>query len=236
MAFYPLLIEFEGAPCLVAGGGHIALHKAELLAQQGADVTVVAPQICDEIRALGVRTELRKVKPEDAYGKMLVVDASGSPEAEEILRKACQDFCIPYNCAGHGASCSAIFPAVFRKGRTVVAVSSQGASPPASAWLRDELSKHVPERMDEILDAMAEFRVISKQVFSDQPVRSSYLHSCLERMLEKGEVISSEEELEIRERIKRGNENEDRERKMHDASHIRRRVGDAAVRALRDDH
>ena len=31
----------------------------------------------------------------------------------------------------------------------------------------------------------------------------------IERMLEKGEVISSEEELEIRERIKRGNENEE---------------------------
>ena len=31
MAFYPILIELQGAPCLVAGGGALALHKAKLL-------------------------------------------------------------------------------------------------------------------------------------------------------------------------------------------------------------
>ena len=43
MAFYPLMIELGGAPCLIAGGGRIALHKAGVLAAQGADVTVVDP-------------------------------------------------------------------------------------------------------------------------------------------------------------------------------------------------
>ena len=203
MAYYPVLIDFEGAACLVAGGGQIALHKARLLAEQGADVTVIAPQILGEIKALPVRTELRKVAAEDAEGKMLVVDASGSPEAEELLRAACRRLNIPYNCAGHGEACTAVFPAVFRRGRTVVAVSSQGASPPASVWLRDELAAHVPQNMDAVLDRMAEVRVISKENFSRQPVRREYLHRCLEKMLESGKILTGSEELEIRNSIKK---------------------------------
>ena len=203
MAFYPVLIEFDGASCLVAGGGQIALHKAKLLIEQGADVTVVAPQICDEIKALPVRMALRKVAAEDAEGKMLVVDASGSPEAEALLSEACRRLGVPYNCAGHGSSCTAMFPAVFRKGRTVVAVSSQGASPPASAWLRDELSAHVPENMDEILERMAEVRIISRESFSSQPVRQEYLHRCLAKMLKSEALLTDADELRIRENIKK---------------------------------
>ncbi len=43
MGFYPLLIDLQGLPCLVAGGGALAKHKVELLVGQGAAVTVVAP-------------------------------------------------------------------------------------------------------------------------------------------------------------------------------------------------
>lgn len=206
MAYFPVLIDFKDAPCLVAGGGRIALHKVKLLLEQGADITVIAPDICEEIKALPVKTELRKVKAEDVSAKMLVVDASGSAEAESILSKACKDLAVPYNCAGFGDACSAIFPAVFKKGRTIVAVSSQGASPPASVWLRDELSKHVPSNMDDILDRMAEVRIISKETFSDQLVRRDYLKRCLGRMLESGTILTEDEELAIRDSVRKQEE------------------------------
>ena len=40
VAFFPLLIDWQGVPCLVAGGGAIARHKAELLCAHGAAVTL----------------------------------------------------------------------------------------------------------------------------------------------------------------------------------------------------
>ena len=206
MAFYPILIDLEGASCLVAGGGRIALHKAELLLEQGAEVTVVAPQICDELRSLPVKAELRAVRAQDAEGKMLAVDASGSPEADSILKEACKKLGVPYNCAGHGEACSAIFPAVYKKGRTMIAVSSLGASPPASVWLRDELAAHIPENMDEILGRMAEIRAAAKESFDSQPVRREYFHRCLSKMLESGSLLTDAEELRIREEIKQNEE------------------------------
>ena len=197
MAYFPILIEFENAPVLIAGGGQIALHKAELLKKQGADITVIAPEICKEILDLSVKTELRTVKAEDAEGKILVIDASGSKEAEKFLSDACQRLHIPYNCAGHGDACTAIFPAIFKKGRTLVAVSSLGASPPASVWLRDRLSEDIPENMDEILERMAEIRITAKENIPLQQDRKKFLHACLDVMIKEQRIIDEEETEEI---------------------------------------
>ena len=201
MAFYPILIDWQGAPCLIAGGGRIALHKAELFCAQGAEVTVVAPELCPEIEALPLRAEKRPVRAEDAAGKLLVVDATGSPEAEAALREACRRAHIPYLCAGHGEACSAILPAVFQKGRTVVAVSSVGASPAASARLRDHLAGQVPEKMDEILDGMAALRPLSHRFFAGQPTRRRFLHRCLDRMLAENRVLTETEIEAVRQEI-----------------------------------
>ena len=197
MAYFPVLIDWTDVPVLVAGGGQIALHKAELLSGYGAKVTVVAREACDELHSLQVTLLERDVTGEDAEDKALVVDATGSAEAEAVLSAVCKARGIPYNCTGHGSACTAIFPAVHRSGRTMVAVSSIGASPAASAWLRDRLAGQVPEEMDEILDAMADLRPVSRKLFSEQPVRRIFLHRCLDLMLREKRSITEEEREEI---------------------------------------
>ena len=193
MAFLPILIDLEGMPCLVAGGGAIALHKVEKLLEHGADVTVVAPAICAEITALPVKAVYRRAEAEDCKGKVLVADATGDSEAEEMLSKACRDLHIPFICAGRGELCTAMLPAVYSSGRTVVAVSSRGASPAASAWLRDSLAEKIPANMDGILDRMAQVRTMAKKEFGSQPVRRAFMKSCLDKMISAGDVISDEE-------------------------------------------
>lgn len=197
MAFFPLLMEMQNLPVLVAGGGSIAAHKAELLRSYGADVTVVAPQICDTIRELDVRCLERPVRAEDCPGKALIVDATGSEEASGILGVYCSEHHIPYNCAWRGDDASAIFPAILQRGRTLIAVSTRGASPAACAWLRDSLSDSVPECMDEILDRMSELRVLAKDRIPAQKDRSAFLHRALENMLEKKRALTDEEALSL---------------------------------------
>lgn len=198
MALYPVLIDWKGLPCLVAGGGRIARHKAELLCAQGAAVTVVAPEFCPEILALPVTTYLRKVTAEDAEGKFLVVDATGDPSAETILSSFCLEKRIPFNSACRGEDCTAMFPAVHRSGNTLVAVSSLGASPAASAWLRDFLAGHIPVRMDEILDELAHLRQRARDWFPAQSERRSFLKRCLDAMLTNGRILRPEETEALR--------------------------------------
>ncbi len=199
MAFLPLLIDMNGMPCLVAGGGAIALHKAEKLLEHGADVTVVAPEICPEITALPVKTRRRRAEAKDCEGMALVADATGDRGAEELLSKTCAELHIPYICAGNGDLCTAILPAVYSSGRTVVAVSSKGASPAASAWLRDYLADMIPDNMDAVLDRMAEIRLTAKDSLDRQPVRREFMRRCLDKMIKTGEIIS---DTEIKEMLK----------------------------------
>ena len=201
MGFYPLLIDLQGLPCLVAGGGALAKHKVELLVGQGAAVTVVAPEISPEIRALPVAAAERRVRAEDAEGKALVVDATGDAAAERLLREACRRMHIPFNSACRGEACTAVFPAVHQTGRTVVAVSTLGASPAACSRLRDELAAHVPEEMDAILDGMAALRPLSRHWFDDQGARKRFLHRCLDEMLKQGRPLAPEETEVLRQEI-----------------------------------
>ena len=193
MAFLPILIEMENMPCLVAGGGAIALHKVEKLLEHGADVTVVAPDICKEIEQLPVKIFKRCADASDCEGMALVADATGDRNAEDLLSKACSKHHIPYICAGRGELCTAILPAVYSSGRTVVAVSSKGASPAASAWLRDYLAEKVPKNTDAILDRMADVRAAAKASLDSQPVRREFMHDCLKKMTDTGEIISDNE-------------------------------------------
>lgn len=183
MAYFPLLIDLDGMHCLVAGGGRLALHKAELLLQSGADVTVIAPEICPELAALPVRQLRRAVSAEDVAGCALVVDATGDDAAQRCLSEACRARHIPFNSACRVDDGSVIFPAVHRQGRTVLAVSTLGASPIASARVRDALAAHLPERMDELLDAMAALRPQARAAFEEQSRRRDFLRRCLNEML-----------------------------------------------------
>ena len=202
MAFFPVLIDWDGLSCLVAGGGRLALHKAALLTEQGAAVTVVAPEICEEIRSLPVTLQQREVTADDVRGKFLVIDATGSDAAQKILSEACKALHVPFNSACKVDDGTAIFPAVYQRGRTVVAVSSLGGSPAASARLRDKLAKEVPEEMDAILDCMAALRPLSREWFSEQPDRREFLHRCLDAMLASGRPLQDEMVQEIRDSIR----------------------------------
>ena len=197
MAFFPILIQMRDLPVLIAGGGNIAAHKAELLSSYGAAITVVAPEISDKIAQMDVKKISREVTGEDCVGKALVVDATGSEEAGSILKKWCAGHSVPYNCAWRGDDATAIFPAILQRGRTTIAVSTRGASPAACAWIRDSLSDAVPECMDEILERMSELREKAKDTISDQKDRSAFLHRCLSAMLEKKRSITDAEASEL---------------------------------------
>lgn len=203
MSLFPILIDMQDMPCLVAGGGALALHKAELLCAQGAKVTVIAPEICDEIRELPVTVFCREVAENDTEGMILVVDATANDRAERILKDACSKRKIPFNSACKGNDTTAVFPAVHRQGRIVIAVSSTGASPAASVWLRDTIAGDIPERMDDILECMETLRPLSREFFDEQPVRRVFLRCCLNEMIEKNRLLDREEIEKIRQSVEK---------------------------------
>ena len=76
MAYFPFYIDIENKKILVVGGGTVALRKIEKLTPFSPDITVVAPKICDEIKALNVKIIDRRFCDSDLDGAFCVVSAT----------------------------------------------------------------------------------------------------------------------------------------------------------------
>ena len=78
MAYFPMFVELEGRPCLIVGGGAVALRKARKLLPYGPCLTVVAQSFVPELEALeGAALYRRAFRPRDVEGQALVVAATG---------------------------------------------------------------------------------------------------------------------------------------------------------------
>ena len=54
MAYFPMFVDMTDRECLIVGGGNVAYRKVIVMLDFGAKVTVVAENICDELRKLTI--------------------------------------------------------------------------------------------------------------------------------------------------------------------------------------
>ena len=52
MAYFPLFVDLEGRQVLVVGGGKIAARRIRTLLEFGCEITVVAPEVGEELREM----------------------------------------------------------------------------------------------------------------------------------------------------------------------------------------
>src|SRR3984957_12005444 len=61
MDYLPLFMQLRSQPVVVVGGGHIANRKVDLLRRSGAQITVVSPELREELHKLASNGELRYI-------------------------------------------------------------------------------------------------------------------------------------------------------------------------------
>lgn len=151
---YPIVVRLAGRPVLVVGGGRVALRKVQGLTAAGAAVTVIAPEVVDELRAIdGVRVVERAYERDDVAGHVLVIAATDDPAVQQQVFDEGERHGILVNSADDPDRCSFILPAVERRGPVIVAVSTQGRSPALAGHLRDLLASALPEDLEALVDA-----------------------------------------------------------------------------------
>ena len=140
---YPVSLDVSERPCLVVGGGSVAVRKVRGLLACGARVTVVAPDLSAEMERLAPSihaVERRSYQQGDAADFRLVVTATGRPEVDGAVHADAERAGVWINSADDLTHSSFILPAVHRDGRVSVSVSTGGASPALARWLRSRLA------------------------------------------------------------------------------------------------
>ena len=156
---YPVTLIVEGRPCLVVGGGPVAARKASALLECGALVRVVADRVGPEIRSLPVDWEERPYRAGEAGRYWLVATATDQPEVSREVAADAEAAGVLINAADDPERCSYFLPAVARRGRLSVAVSTDGGSPALARWLRDRLADEcVGPEYGVLADLLAERR------------------------------------------------------------------------------
>lgn len=140
-----ILIELlpSAGPVLVVGGGAVAARKVRVLAEGGFQVVVVAPVIAREIAALpGVTAIARAFVPVDLDARpwALVLACTNDREVNRTVGEAARARRIPALVADARDESTVSFPALYRDGDLLAAVSTSGADPALAARLRDAVA------------------------------------------------------------------------------------------------
>lgn len=169
MEFLPLFHKLKERPVLVVGGGEVALRKARLLAEAGAQLRVVAPDIRSELQAMAGEQGmfLRGYQTDDLQGVGLVIAATDDEPLNARISAEAQALGIPVNVVDAPALCSVIFPAIVDRSPLIVAVSSGGDAPVLARLIRAKIETWIPATYGQLANLGKRFRERVKLIFPD---------------------------------------------------------------------
>jgi precorrin-2 dehydrogenase/sirohydrochlorin ferrochelatase len=174
--YYPIQLDLKGRPCLVVGGGEVALRKARSLVEAGAEVTVVAPEVHPKLRAFGgVNLVERAWRDTDLHGVFLVVVATDDAVTNRAVARDAADLGLLVNVVDCPALSNFIVPATLRRGELSISISTGGASPALARRLREKLEAQFGEEYAALVEVVAEARKLVIERVPDEARRGEIL-------------------------------------------------------------
>jgi precorrin-2 dehydrogenase/sirohydrochlorin ferrochelatase len=159
---YMVNLSLEGRAALVVGGGAIASRKAEDLLQAKAVVTVVAPEIGEEMVALvvqdRVRVFVRPYRSTDIGNSFVVIAATDSQEVNTAVFTDATARNVLVNVVDVPELCTFTVPATLHRGNLTIAVATEGLSPAFSGILREELEGRYGAEYGSLVELFGELR------------------------------------------------------------------------------
>ena len=159
---FPLFLKLTGRRVLVVGAGPVGAGKAAGLVTAGADVTIVAPEICAEAASLSATFVRRAFQESDLDGVWLAV-AAAPPEVNRAVLAAGNARQLFVNAVDDPDHASAYAGGVVSRGRATVALSTAGLAPAISGLLREALDDLLPAELDAWVEESIQQRVVWKR-------------------------------------------------------------------------
>jgi uroporphyrin-III C-methyltransferase len=145
-SFLPLNIRIDNRKILFVGGGKIALHKIKTVAQYTRNITILAPEITDELHQMEF-TEIRNVyEKSDLAGFFLLYACTNDQAVNRRIQEDAAACGILVNVVDNRELSDFISPAVIKQREMTIAVSSNGENVKKSVAWRNRLKTIVQQR------------------------------------------------------------------------------------------
>lgn len=194
MSCFPFFVEIGDKPCLIVGGGKVALRKVEKLLPFGAEITVVAAEFCPELLEFdGIRRICRRFRAEDIEGRAFVIGATDDETVNRRISALCKEKNIPVNIVDDKEKCSFLFPALVKRGEFVAGFTSGGGSPLAAQYIRRQVEEMLPQGFEQTIERLSAVRERVRREISDGKRREAVFRALFALALEKNGGITEEE-------------------------------------------
>jgi uroporphyrin-III C-methyltransferase/precorrin-2 dehydrogenase/sirohydrochlorin ferrochelatase len=154
---YPAFLKLKDRRVLLVGGGRVAAGKLDGLLAAGAIVTVVAPEIREDLERPGVRLERRPFAADDLDDAWWVI-AAAPPEVNRQVVAAADARRLFVNAVDDPPHATAYAGGVIRRADVTIAISTGGRAPALAGLLREALDAWLPQDLDAWLVAADEAR------------------------------------------------------------------------------
>lgn len=170
---YPINLILDDKPCVVIGGGHVALRKVKALLEAKAKVTVISPMLVNELKDMAQNHQItwqkKYYETGDLNGFELVICAVGEDNASQQIYTDAHKARILINVVDKLPLCDFALPAKIRRGNLLITFSTNGKSPALSRYLRCKMEKEFDDTYALWLDRLSVLRneAIAKLPTSD---------------------------------------------------------------------
>jgi len=174
MQNYPIFVDLKEQPCLMVGGGQVALRKIRLMHSAGARITVIAPDLCEAIKqefADSITYVPRTFVDEDIRGYRLITAATNDTAVNARVSALAQSINVPVNVVDQPELCSFITPSIVDRSPVVIAISTGGDAPVLARMLRSKLEAFVPANYGALAANMGRFRDRLKELLASERER-----------------------------------------------------------------
>ena len=137
------MFNLQNKVVVIIGGGKIAYRKASGLKDTGAFVTVISPEICEEMKELPYITWKQKTFSNDDIKDAHLIYVN------MMVKQAAHDFQW-VNVVSDGTESSFHTPGIIRNDEYVVTISTSGKDPSFTKRLKQELTSKLPKLIKKI--------------------------------------------------------------------------------------
>lgn len=162
---YPVFLKLDKLHVLLVGAGNVGLEKLNSLLSNSpaAKITIVAPEIKEELRRLAAKHPSCQViqkdfEETDLNDKDLLILATDKPELHKYIKQLANDRGILVNVADTPDLCDFYLGSIVQKGNLKIAISTNGKSPTIAKRLKEVINDMIPAEIENVLQNMQTIR------------------------------------------------------------------------------
>ena len=181
MDHLPVFINLRQKPCLIVGGGDIALRKVNLLLKAQAKIKCISPEFCSGLIELSRENSLdlieRRFESTDIDKQSVIIAATNDDKINALVSSLAHESGIPINVVDSPDLSSFIMPSIVDRSPVMIAVSSSGKAPVLARIIRAKLETIIPTAYGNLAEIAGEYRQKVKQRFVNLKDRRKFWES-----------------------------------------------------------